>query len=322
MTESGGDGRPLRVGLVLEPGGVEDPYARGAFVGLERAVEELGVRGRVLTPAPKEGYVPSLSMLVRQRYDLVIGVGSFAVAAVDAVAVRFPDARLAIVGAPHEALEHRPANVQGVDFSEGEAGYLAGYLAALMLELDPGENTISAIGGEPVPAVERFLGGYIAGAQAASPDVTVLTSYTDDFYDPAKGRSAAVSQIAKGSRVVFQAAGASGLGALDAAGAHGVWAIGVDVDQSAFGPHVLTSAVIRLDVAVFEAVRGLVDGTFATGGTSVLSLATGGVGLGAISPRVPAALISRVEAVRAEIAAGRVAIPMAPPARSTGGSEP
>src|SRR5262245_34793610 len=106
MTESGGDGRPLRVGLVLEPAGVENPYARGAFVGLERAVDKLGVRGRVLTPAPKEGYVPSLSMLVRQRYDLVIGVSSFAVAAVDAVAVRFPDARLAIVDAPHEALEH------------------------------------------------------------------------------------------------------------------------------------------------------------------------------------------------------------------------
>jgi basic membrane protein A len=97
---------------------------------------------------------------------------------------------------------------------------------------------------------------------------------------------------------------------LEAAEEHGVWAIGVDVDQSSLGPHILTSAVKRLDVAVFEAVRQLVEGSFATGGTSVFSLANGGVGLGAISPQVPEPVVARVEAVRAEIVAGRVAPPM------------
>ena len=67
--------RQLRVGLVTEPGGIDHPYNHGAYVGLERAVRELGIRGRALTPAPKEGYVPSLSLLARQRYDLVIGFG-------------------------------------------------------------------------------------------------------------------------------------------------------------------------------------------------------------------------------------------------------
>jgi basic membrane protein A len=307
-----GEGRRLKLkaGLVLEPAGVENPYGRGAFLGLERAVEELGVRGRVLTPAPKEGYVPSLSLLARQRYDLVIGTGSFAVPAIDAVAMRFPGTSFAIVDAPHEALAHRPPNVQGIVFTEHEVGFLAGYLAALMLELAPGDSTISAIGGRRTPAVERFIGGYVAGAQAANPAVTTLTSYTDDFLDPAKGRSAAVSQIAKGSRVIFQVASASGIGGLEAAGERGVWTIGVDVDQSPFGEHVLTSAVKRIDVAVFEAVRQLVEGTFTTGGTSLFALGNGGVGLGPMSPQVPESVIARVEAVRAEIVAGRVAPPV------------
>ena len=169
MTEAGRDGKRRKVGLVLEPAGVEDPYSRGAYLGLEQAVQELGVRGRVLTPAPKEGYVPSLSLLARQQYDLVIGVGSFAAQAVDAVATRFADARFAIVDAPHEALEHRPPNVQGIVFSEEEAGYLAGYLAALGAGSSTRENTISAIGGQRVPSVGRFIDGYMAGAKSCEP---------------------------------------------------------------------------------------------------------------------------------------------------------
>ena len=62
----------------MEPKGIDDPFNHGAYLGLERAVRELGIRGRVLTPAPKEGYVPSLSLLARQKYDLVIGMGIFA----------------------------------------------------------------------------------------------------------------------------------------------------------------------------------------------------------------------------------------------------
>src|SRR5215207_7354518 len=81
--------RRLRVGLVTEPTGLEDPYIHGAYLGLERAVRELGIRGRALTPAPKEGCVPSLSLLARQKYDLIIGVGFFAAAAVDRVATEF-----------------------------------------------------------------------------------------------------------------------------------------------------------------------------------------------------------------------------------------
>jgi basic membrane protein A len=298
----------LRVGLVLEPTGIDGTYNRGVYLGIERAVQELGVKGRVLTPAPREGYAPSLSLLARQKYDLVIGTFYLATA-IDAVATRFPETRFAIIDAAHSALAHRPKNVQGLVFSEEQAGYLAGHLAALVLTLSPGDDVISSIGGEPVPAVERFIAGYQAGARAANSDVTMLNSYTNDFLDPLKARSVALSQIAKGSRVVFQVASASGLGALEAAREHGIWGIGVDVDQSGLGRHILTSAVKRLDVAVFATIESLERGTFKTGGTSRLSLRNGGVGLGAISPEVPGSLVTEIERLRAEIVAGTIEIP-------------
>ena len=111
----------------------------------------------MLTPAPKEGYVPSLSLLARQKYDLVIGFGFFAAAAIDRVATGFPETRFAIIDFAHDDLAHRPKNVVGLVFREEQAGYLAGHLAALVLTLSPGEEVISSVGGQRVPAVERFI---------------------------------------------------------------------------------------------------------------------------------------------------------------------
>jgi basic membrane protein A len=300
--------RRLRVGLVVEPTGIEEPYIQGAYLGLERAVRESGIRGRVLTPAPKEGYVPSLSLLARQNYDLVIGFGFFAAAAIDRVATGFPETRFAIIDFAHDDLAHRPTNVVGLVFREEQAGYLAGHLAARVLTLSPGEEVISSVGGQRVPAVERFIAGYEAGARGANPRVTTLNSYTDDFVDPAKGRSVAMSQIAKGSRVVFQVASACGLGALEAAKERGIWGIGVDVDQSHLGRHILTSAVKRMDVAVFDTIAELARGTLETGRTSRFSLQNGGVGLGLISARVPHSLKAEIEDVSAGIVAGKIPI--------------
>jgi basic membrane protein A len=302
--------RKLRIGLVLEPAGVEDPFNHGAYLGIERAVRELGIKGRVLTPAPREGYLPSFSLLARQKHDLVIGVGVFEARAIEAAAAKFPETSFAILDTPYEAFEHAPGNVQGLIFREEEVAYLAGYLAALMVTLHPGGNVISSVGGARVPSVERFIAGYQAGARKANPGITTLNSYTDDFLDPAKGRSVALNQIAKGSRVVFQVADACGLGALEAAMEQGVWGVGVDSDQSFLGEHILTSAVKRLDVAVFSAIQELERGTLATGGNSVFSLRNGGVELGKISPAVPTSFASELETVRRGIVAGEIAIPI------------
>jgi basic membrane protein A len=301
--------RQLRVGLVTEPEGIDDPYNRGAYLGLERAVRELGIRGRVLTPAPKEGFVPALSLLARQKYDLVLGTGISTPRAVDSVATGFPGTRFAIIDSPEPDRADRPENVLDVSFSAEQAGYLAGHLAALVLTLSPGEEVISSVGGQRLPLVARWIAGYEAGARGANPRVTTLSSYTDDFLDPVKGRSVALSQIAKGSRVVFQVAAACGLGALEAAGERGVWGIGVDVDQSHLGRHILTSALVRFDVAVFDTIEALARGTLETGGSNRFSLENGGVGLGTISAAVPSSLKAELADVRAQLTAGKIPVP-------------
>ena len=113
-------------------------------------------------------------------------------------------------------------------------------------------------------------------AKAADPGITVLNGYSEDFGDQAKCKQIALNQIERGAGVIFQVAGGCGLGALDAAREKGVWGIGVDADQSFLGPHILTSAVKRVDTAVFLAIKSVVDGTF-KGGNIVFGLKENGV---------------------------------------------
>jgi basic membrane protein A and related proteins len=298
-----------RIGLVLSPGGLGDPYDAQVFLGLERALHEFGLRGRVLTPSPREGFVPPLRLLARQGHDLVIATGTLTAPAVVAVAAQFPGRRFAIVDADPEALVGAPANVTGLFLSNEEASYPAGFLAARMAALQPGQPVVSAVGGVRMPVVERLIASYEAGARRAVPGIETLCAYTDDFLNPAKGRAAAFGQIAKGSRVVFQVAGTCGLGALDAAREAGTWGIGADIDQAALGEHMLTSAVKRLDLVVLDAVRRHCEGALPAGGVR-FSLANGAVGLGRMSPRVPPDLVQEIEALMAEITKHGIDLPV------------
>jgi basic membrane protein A len=299
----------FRVGLVTEPQGVNVPIYRLMRDGLERAVRELGVQGRVLTPSPREGYLPSFLSFARQNYDLVIAPAGTQIQALDAAARRFPQIHFVLLDNPHTALSHRPKNVAAVVFAEQEIGYLTGYLAALMESRGPGKHVISSVGGFKYAPVDRFIAGYQAGARKADPQITTLNAYAFDFLDRAKCRQAALAQIAKGSGVVFQVAGACGLGALEAAKANGVWGIGVDIDQSFLGKHILTSATKRFDVAVFDLIREARRGRFEGGRTKILRLRDGALDLGRISAEVPRSFVARIERVRRQIVSGRIGVP-------------
>jgi basic membrane protein A len=303
----------LRVGLVLEDTAVNraSVFANGAFVGLQRAVKTLGVSGKVVAPNPKEpsNFVPSFSYFARQKYDLIIGLGFLEAPAEDAVALKFSAARFAIVDTRWEDLKHRPKNVLGTLFKTEQAGYLAGYLAGLMERRRPGRDVVSTVGGFKIPTVDAYIAGFQAGAKASDPRIATLNAYAQDFVNPDKCRTLALDQIAHGSGAVFGVAGPCGLGALEAAKENGVWGIGVDIDQSYLGPHILTSVTKRLDVAVFDIVRSLQEGKFKPGRDVVFDLRNGGVGLGRISPKVPPGLLAEVAKVRSEIVAGRINVP-------------
>jgi basic membrane protein A len=250
-----------------------------------------------------------MSALARQHYDLIVSVGYAQNDAVAKVAAKFPQSRFAIIDVDATSLKGKPKNVLGLVFKEQEVGYLAGYLAALTAKHRPGPDVISSVGGMKEPPVDRFIAGYQAGAQRADPGIKLLNGYSRDWDDQAKCKELALDQIAEGSSVVFQVAGGCGLGALDAANERQVWGVGVDADQSFLGPHILTSAEKKVDVAVFETIESVKNGTFRGGHNETFGLRQRGVGLGKISGRVSSADLRAVQRVSDEIAKGDVTIP-------------
>ncbi len=280
----GGTGPAIRVGLVTDIGGLDDrSFNFLANKGLEQAKDELGVEGRVVISRANSDYVPNLSTLARQDYDLVIAVGFLMAEAVDRVAKQFPDTNFAIIDFPQAGLKDKPKNVRGLLFKENEAGYLVGYLAALVTKEKGGDQVISSVGGQKIPPVDAYIAGYQAAAKKVDAGFETLNGYSQDFVDQAKCKEIALNHIAEGAQVVFQVAGQCGLGALDAAKEKGVLGIGVDADQGYLGDHILTSAQKKVDVAVFETAKAVQDGTFAGGEDQIFSLENDGVGLGKLN---------------------------------------
>src|SRR6266498_2398739 len=299
-------GTEIKVGLVTDIGGLNvGGFNHLSYLGLQRAQNGLGVQQRVFQAKSTQDYVPNLSTFARQGYDLTIGVGFTEATAIDTAATNFPNSKFAIVDVDQTEEPHKPANLLGLLFKEQETGYLVGYLAGLEEKRRSGPDVIGSVGGQKQPPVDRFIAGYQAGAKAADPGIKLLNGYSEDFADQAKCKQVALNQIEQGAGVIFQVAGGCGLGALDAAKEQGVWGIGVDADQSFLGPHILTSAVKRVDTAVFLSIKRVVDGNF-KGGNLIFSLKQNGVGIGKISPRVPKSEVAAVNKIRAEIISGKI----------------
>jgi basic membrane protein A and related proteins len=305
-TSGGNTGKKIKVGLVTDIGGLNDRgFNHLSYVGLLRAERELGIAQRVYQAKSTQEYVPNLSTFARDGYGLTIGVGFTEADAIDTVAANFPSSKFAIVDVDQTQEKHKPANLLGLLFKEQETGYLVGYLAGLEEKRRAGKDVIGSVGGQKQPPVDRFIAGYQAGAKAADPGITTLNAYSEDFADQAKCKQIALNQIEQGAGAIFQVAGGCGLGALDAAKEKGVWGIGVDADQSFLGPYILTSAVKRVDTAVFDAVKLVADGKF-KGGNIVFGLKDNGVALGKISPKVPKSEVAKVMQIRADIFAGKI----------------
>jgi basic membrane protein A len=297
--------KSIKAGVVTDIGGLNDrSFNFLANKGLEDAESKLGTEGRVLISKSNGDYVPNLTTLSQQQYDLVVPVGFLMADATNTVAGKFPNANFAIVDFPASGLKDKPKNVQGLLFKEQEAGYLAGYLAALWAK-DNGAKVISTVGGQKIPPVDHYIAGYQAGAKAAFPGIQTLNAYSQDFVDQAKCKEIALDQIAQGSKVVFQVAGQCGLGALDAAKEKGVQGIGVDADQAYLGDHILTSALKKVDVAVYDAIKRATDGKFAGGTDVIATVKNSGVGLGKIGP-AGEKYAGQVKEVQDKIASGEI----------------
>jgi basic membrane protein A len=302
---SSSSGKSIKAAVVTDIGGLNDrSFNFLANKGLEDAKSKLGTQGRVFISKSNGDYIPNLQTAAQQQNDLTVSVGFLMGDATATVAKKFPQQNFAIVDFSASALKGKPTNVQGLLFKEQEAGYLAGYLAGLWAK-DNNADTVSTVGGQKIPPVDHYIAGFQAGAKKADPGIKTLNGYSQDFVDQAKCKEIALNQIAQGSKVVFQVAGQCGLGALDAAKEKKVQGIGVDADQSYLGPHILTSALKKVDVAVFDAVKRVQDGKFKGGTDVVATVANGGIGLGKIGP-AGTKYADQVKKVQDDIASGKI----------------
>ncbi|GAA2242022.1 lipoprotein [Streptomyces ruber] len=267
----------------------DQSFNDAAYAGLERAKKEFGYETADIEPTEGEidaDKVQRLTSLARQGYNPVIGVGYAYGPAMEQVAAEYPDTTFGIVDSVVEG-----ENVASLVFAENEASYLAGVAAAKATRT----NTVGFVGGVDVPLIHKFEAGFTQGVEDTDPEVEVESQYLTQtaeeggFASPDKGKAAAEAQLEKGADVIYQAAGLSGQGVIEAAATRKKWAIGVDSDQygqealAAYKEYILTSALKDVGGSVYALAKSVEDGKPLTG-TQTFDLEADGVGLAESNP--------------------------------------
>jgi basic membrane protein A len=241
--------------------------------GAERAIEELGVQGTVIETNGISEHEAALRGAIQGDNDIVLGL------AIDAelllsLAEEFPDQ---LFGAPSDVFaDSLPENVAAFQIDVHESSFLAGVVAGMMTET----KTVGAVVGGDAPSLNQFFWGYKQGVLEVCPDCEVLVSYLGfEFSDPTLGLETALSQYEEGADIVFQIAGRSGEGVLEAANQTGNFAIGVDSNQDWIQPgNVIVSMLKRVDVTTYRLIENALNGEF-QGGFSAIGMADGAAGL-------------------------------------------
>lgn len=293
--------------VIFDMGGKFDKsFNEAAYHGAEKFKTDTGIAYRefeVQNPSQRE---QAMRNFARRGQNPIIGIGFAQGEAMDKVAGEFPDLQFAIV----DMVVDKP-NVRSIVFKEHEGSYLVGMIAAMTSQT----GKVGFVGGMDIPLISKFACGYKQGAKSVDSDIEIYENMTGTtpaaWNDPVKGSELAKSQFDRGADIVFAAAGATGLGVLQAAADSGKYSIGVDSNQNYLHPgSVLTSMIKRVDVAVNDAMSDAQDGQL-SGGIQALGLAEGGVGY-AIDEHnealIPSDTRTKVDDAAAEIIAGNISV--------------
>ncbi|TQM76945.1 nucleoside-binding protein [Thermopolyspora flexuosa] len=307
-------GSNLKVGLAYDVGGRGDQsFNDAAAAGLDKAKAELNLaEARELSAGPGETDAQKeerLRLLASSGYNPIIAVGFAYSGALGKVAKEFPDVKFAIVD---DAVEG--SNITNLLFAEHEGSFLVGAAAALKSE----KNNIGFIGGVRTPLIEKFQAGYEAGAKSVKPDIKIQSDYLTDppdfngFNDPAKGKTTAEGMYDAGADVIYQAAGGSGGGVFEAAKAANAWAIGVDSDQAKTADPgvrdvIITSMLKKVDVAVFDFIKSVSDGSVQAG-PKVYDLKAGGVDYSTTGGKIDD-ITAKLDELKQRIISGEITVP-------------
>ncbi|MBS4537776.1 BMP family ABC transporter substrate-binding protein [Clostridium sp. D2Q-11] len=300
-----GDGEKIKIAMVTDFGGISDEsFNQSAWEGLQRAQEELEIKATYKESEKEADYGPNLENLLDEGNDLIWGIGFNMSKDIEEAAEKNPDQKYAIIDF---AYDDTPENLVGVVFEANQASFLVGYIAGKMTET----NKVGFVGGVEGNVIDGFDYGFHAGVKYANPDAEVIRQYAESFVDSTKGKAIANSMYQDGADIVFHAAGGVGNGVIEAAKEQDKWAIGVDRDQSDLAPeNVLTSAVKRVDIAMFDIAERLQDGKFPGGETIVYGLDDDGVGIAPTSDKhVPEDILAEVEEIKQSIIDGEIVVP-------------
>ena len=263
----------ITVAMITDVAGVNDQsFNQSAWEGLQQAEKELGVEVKYLESKQDSDYATNIETLVDEDVDLILGVGMKLSDAIKEGTELYPDQNFVIVDEELTDI----SNVKSILFNAQESAYLAGLVAGKTTKTD----NVGFIGGMQLPTVDTFKYGFMAGVKAVNPDATIQVQYANSFTDQAKGKAIANQMYSNGADIVFTCGGDVGTGSIEAAKENGKFAIGVDRDQSDLAPeNVLTSAIKRVDVGVYETVKAYLDGTFEGGTTTIYGLEDNAVGI-------------------------------------------
>ncbi|MHC1742876.1 MAG: BMP family protein [Syntrophobacteraceae bacterium] len=266
-------GKPLKVVVLTDAAGLGDKgFNDVCWQGVERAKEAFGLDAQFLQSREQADYVANLTLTARHA-DVTVTLGYLFEDAVREVAPLVSDKPFI-----HIEGDITSDNVASFDFRSEEGGFLAGLVAGLFTKA----YKIGVVAGMDIPPVEAYVTGFKAGVKTAQQyrekPLEIVVAYAGSFNDPVKGKALAQAAIDQGVDVIFRAAGNTGIGVLEAVkGANGVYLIAEDLDQDAELPgRILTSALKRMDVAVYQALEAVVQGRF-QGGHRWLGAAEGAV---------------------------------------------
>ena len=293
--------------VIFDMGGKFDKsFNEAAYNGAERFKEETGIEYLEFEITQEAQRDQAMRRMIRSGANIVVVVGFQNATPLESVAAENPEVNFTII----DAVVDLP-NVQSITFKEHEGSFLVGMAAAMASET----GTVGFVGGMDIPLIRNFAHGYEQGVKHVDPDAEVLVNMTGTtpaaWNDPARGGELAIGQFNQGADVVYAAAGSTGLGVLQAAADEGKLSVGVDSNQNHLHPgSVLTSMLKRVDVAVYNAFKDSMDGTWEAGASS-LGLAEEGVGYALdennrelISPEMEAA----IEEAEAQIISGDIVV--------------
>lgn len=319
--EAGGEMAAVEsVCLVTDLGNVNDgTFNEFAYNGMVQAVDEFGLESTYIETQSETDYAKNIDTCVQEGYDVIVTVGFLIGDATLEAATANPD--VMFIGVD-QFFEGHPENIVGIQFREDQGGFLVGALACMMTE----SNTVAGVYGIEIPPVVKFRNGYENGCRYVNPDATTLGVYIPSFTDSAAGASTAEQFLGEGADVIFGAGGPTGSGGIIAAAQAGTYVLGVDQDEyvTTFGggstpgaDKILSSALKRVDVGVYDQIKGLVEGSDVWQGGSlyILDATNGGITYADFhdaADAIPDAVKTRLEEIRVMLADGDLTTGVSP----------